>query len=75
MNIHYGIYGIKNDLFEYPIETVDSKSGVKEKKGVKFGNGMNKNRKRQICLDKINSTKQPLLYGAPLLSYLKIKQE
>ena len=32
-NTHYGINGmIKNDLFAYPIETADLKSGTKEKK-------------------------------------------
>ena len=35
-NIHYGIYRtIKINLFRYPIETDDSKNGVKEKKGRK----------------------------------------
>ena len=42
INTHYGINGMmKNDLFVYPIETADLKSGAKEK-GKKFGNKINK---------------------------------
>lgn len=38
-NINYGFYGImKIDLFKYSIETVESKSDAKIKKGMKFRN-------------------------------------
>lgn len=47
VNIQYGIYGIINsNLFRYPIKTVDSKVGTKEKRGIKFGNTQEKNRKK-----------------------------
>lgn len=47
INIQYGIYGIINsNLFRYPIKTVDSKIGTKEKRGIKFGNTQEKKQEK-----------------------------
>lgn len=47
INIQYGIYGIINsNLFRYPIKTVDSKIGTKEKWGIKFGNTQEKKQEK-----------------------------
>ena len=46
INVHYGIYGIINsNLFRYLTETIKSKSDLKKKRGVKFGNEREKIRK------------------------------
>lgn len=46
INVHYGIYRIINsNLFRYPTETVKSKSDLKKKRGVNFGNEREKIRK------------------------------
>ena len=48
INIHYGIYWmIKSNLFRYPIEKVNSKSGAKKKRGVKCGNEKNNNNNKK----------------------------
>ena len=36
---------IKSDLFRYPIEKFNSKSGAKKNRGVKFGNEKKNNKK------------------------------
>ena len=38
----------KSNLFRYPIEKVNSKSGAKKKRGVKFGNEKNNNNNKKI---------------------------
>ena len=38
---------VKNNLFRYPIETVNPESGTKERKGVKFGNKEKSKEKRK----------------------------
>ena len=46
INVHYSIYGIINsNLFRYLTETIKSKSDLKKKRGVKFGNEREKIRK------------------------------
>ena len=54
INIHYGFYGIiKSGLFKYPKETIDSKSGAKEKRDVKFDKELKKKKTKQISYIKI----------------------
>ena len=38
---------IKSNLFRYPIEKVNAKSGAKKKRGVKFGNEKNNNNNKK----------------------------